>query len=74
MATKTPKRYQRIPARDFALSKGHYPINTPGRARSALARIAANGTPAQQQKVRRAVHRKYPNMAVSGIRKKLRGN
>lgn len=67
--TKVPKKYRRLPASAFALSKGHYPINTPKRARSALARISANGTPAQKTKVRRAVKRKYPKMQVSGLKK-----
>ena len=68
MAAKqtVPKKYRNIPAGDFALGKGHYPINTPKRARSALARIAANGTPAQQATVRSKVAKKYPNIAVAG--------
>lgn len=64
-----PKKYRRLPASAFALSKGHYPINTKKRARSALARISANGTPVQRTKVRAAVHRKYPKMTVSGLKK-----
>lgn len=68
--TATPKKYRGISASNFALGKGRYPINTPGRARSALARISANGTPAQKTTVRRAVKAKYPKMQVLGLRKK----
>jgi hypothetical protein len=42
-----------------------YPINTQARAVSALARVAANGTPAEKSKVRAAVARKYPDLPSS---------
>jgi hypothetical protein len=60
--TPVPKKYRKVPAGDFALGKGHYPINTPKRARNALSRVAQNGTPADQKKVRAAVKRKYPKI------------
>jgi len=41
-----------------------YPVDTPERARSALARVKANGTPAEQETVRRKVKEKYPQMNV----------
>jgi len=63
---KVPKKYRSVPAGDFALSKGKYPINTAKRARSALSRIAANGTPAQQKTVQAAVRKKYPAIKVAG--------
>lgn len=71
MAAKstTPKKYRGISASNFALGKGRYPINTAGRARSALARVTANGTPAQQSTVRAAVHKKYPNMQIAALKK-----
>jgi len=63
-----PKKYRALPASDFALGPGRYPINTPARARNALARIAQNGTPAQQTTVQTAVRKKYPNIAVGGMK------
>ncbi len=61
-----------LPASDFALpghgagknGKGHgaYPIDTPGRARAALSRGAANASPAEQATIRRKVHEKYPSI------------
>jgi hypothetical protein len=72
MATSNsiPKKYKSIKPSDFALAPGEYPIDTIGRARSALARVAANGTPAEQQKVRDAVAAKYPSINVTGASKK----
>lgn len=64
---KVKGRYPGV--KSFALGKGKYPINTKKRARSALSRIAAHGTPAQKTRVRRAVKRKYPSIKVSGLKK-----
>jgi hypothetical protein len=61
-----PKKYRKLPASDFALGDGRYPINTPKRARSALSRIVGNGTPAQQVTVQTAVRKRYPSIAVGG--------
>jgi hypothetical protein len=61
-----PKKYRNLPASDFALGNGRYPINTPARARNALARIGANGSPGQQATVRAKVAKKYPGIAVAG--------
>ena len=44
--------------------KRSYPIEDLAHARNALARISQFGTSAQKAKVRAAVHRKYPSMAV----------
>lgn len=65
-----PKKYRGLKPSDFALGAGRYPINTPGRARNALARVAQNGTPAQQATVRAKVARKYPGIAVAGKKRK----
>lgn len=65
--TKPKSRYPGV--KSFALGKGKYPINTKGRARSALSRISANGSQAQKTKVRRAVARKFPSIKVSGLKK-----
>jgi len=70
--TAVPKKYRNVPAGDFALGKGKYPVNTPKRARSALSRIAQNGTPAQQKTVQAAVRKKYPSIAVNGRKGKSR--
>ena len=47
-------------------AKGRYPIDTPGRARNALARAAQNEPPATQGKIKAAVKKKYPSIAVGG--------
>jgi hypothetical protein len=51
---------------DFALPGQRYPIDTPGRARNALARGAQNATPAEQATIKRKVAAKYPAIAVGG--------
>lgn len=67
-----------LPANNFALkgkdpdvkgAKGTYPIDTPGRARSAISRGAANATPAQQATIKKAVAKKYPKIKVAGVSK-----
>ena len=55
-----------IPNGNFALPPDGYPIDTPGRARDALARAKTNATPAQRAQIRRAVFAKYPSIKVSG--------
>jgi hypothetical protein len=60
------KKRNDLPKSDFAIpSTRSYPIDTEARARSALARVDANGTPAEQKQVRAAVKQKYPDMDVS---------
>lgn len=47
----------------FALPKEEkYPIPDIEHARNALARVAQNGTAAEQKKVRAAVEKKYPSL------------
>ncbi len=49
--------------RNFAIpSQRKYPIEDKAHARNALSRVSANGTEAEKQKVRSAVHRKYPSI------------
>jgi hypothetical protein len=55
-----------IPKGDFAVPPSGYPIDTPGRARDALSRVSANGTPKEKAQVKAAVRAKYPNIAVDG--------
>jgi hypothetical protein len=72
MARITSKERQGLPKGDFALpgkgkgpqgkGPGSYPIDTPGRARNALARGAQNASPAQQSRIKAAVKRKYPGI------------
>ena len=70
MSKLTAKARKRLPAKDFALGKGHYPIEDANHARNALARVSQFGTPAEKSKVRAAVRRKYPNI---GKKKKNTG-
>lgn len=76
------KEREKLPSRDFALpgkgtgkggkGPGSYPIDTKGRARSALSRGAANASPAEDAEIKRKVKAKYPSINVGG-RKNERG-
>lgn len=57
-----------IAAGDFALPGQRYPVDTPGRARNALARGAQNASPAEQAKIKAKVKSKYPSIAVGGTK------
>ena len=63
--TKAPKSSYAIPPGSPVGGKGRaaYPINTEGRARNALARVSAHGSPAEKKMVHAAVKRKYPALA-----------
>lgn len=52
-----------ISSNNFALPGRRYPIHDIGHARNALARVAQNGTPEEKNKVKGAVHKKYPSLA-----------
>lgn len=60
----TAAERHRLPASDFAGSaeKESYPIDTPGRARSALSRVSQFGSESLKAKVRAKVHAKYPDI------------
>ena len=58
----TAKGRKHIAPGNFALPGRRYPIHDESHARNALSRVAQNGTPEEQAKVRAAVHRKYPNI------------
>lgn len=63
-------RYKGMSKSQMALpGEGKYPIDSPARARNALARAAQNATPAQQAKVRAAVKKKYPSIQVTSPKK-----
>jgi hypothetical protein len=68
MARLTTQQRKALPSKDFALGKGHYPINDANHARNALARISEYGSPSEQATVREKVHAKFPGMG--GMRPK----
>lgn len=53
----------------FALPGKKYRIDDKAHAKNALARVAANGTPAQKAHVQRAVKAKFPSINVTGLNK-----
>jgi hypothetical protein len=65
----TPRTRARMKPQSFALPKERkYPINDKQHATVALARVKQHGTPEQKRKVRLAVHRKYPNLQIKGLK------
>jgi hypothetical protein len=74
------KQREKLPSKDFALpgkgsgkggkGPGSYPIDTPGRARNALSRGAANASPGQQAEIKRKVEAKYPSIDVAKRKEK----
>ena len=68
----TAHERQDLPRGDFALpgkgkgpkgaGSGSYPIPDASHARNALARVAQHGNPKEKAEVRKAVHRKYPDI------------
>ena len=58
----TTKGRKHIAEENFALPGRRYPIHDSAHARNALARVAQNGTPEEQAKVKSAVHKKYPGI------------
>jgi hypothetical protein len=66
MAVLTAATRKKIPAKNFALAGGRYPINDPAHARNALARAAQHASPEEQTTIKRKVRAKYPSIAVAG--------
>lgn len=69
---KSPKlttaKRKALPPSSFGLpSTKKYPIDTPGRARDALGRVAQHGGPAEKAVVRARVAKKYPGINVTGV-------
>jgi hypothetical protein len=64
MSKLTAAARKHIPAKNFALPGGRYPIEDASHARNALVRVSQHGTPEEKAKVRAAVHRKYPSIGV----------
>ena len=58
----TTKGRKHIKEENFALPGRRYPIHDESHARNALARVAQNGTPEEIDKVKAAVHAKYPGI------------
>jgi hypothetical protein len=57
------KQRKKLSKKSFALpGKRKYPIPDKAHARNALARVAQNGTPAEQKKVRAAVRKRFPSI------------
>ena len=62
MARLTSKDRKDLPAKDFAGPDRSYPINDMSHARNALSRVSQFGTRELKEKVRAAVHRKFPGI------------
>lgn len=65
MAVLTTTGRKHIKSKNFALPGRKYPIQDIAHARNALARVSQFGSPAEQAKVRAAVHKKYPSLKKS---------
>jgi hypothetical protein len=61
--TLSTKDRKRLKKKSFALpGKRKYPIPDKAHARNALARVAQNGSPGEQKKVRAAVTKRFPSL------------
>jgi len=72
MSVLSGKQRKNLPSNAFAIpskapGSGSYPIPDKAHARDALSRVSANGSPAEKAQVRAAVHRRYPDIGVSGV-------
>lgn len=73
MTRLTARKRRRLRSTSFAIPERRaYPINDKTHARNALAMVAAHGTPSEKRRVRAAVHRKYPDIKVSGLKRRRR--
>lgn len=72
MAKLTYKKRKELPKSSFVFKKDRsYPIEDESHARNALARVSQHGTPEEKAKVRAAVHKRYPNIEISGKKKEM---
>jgi hypothetical protein len=62
-----------IAQHNFALPGSRYPIHDVAHARNALSRIAQYGSEEEIEKVRHAVHKKYPHLAEEQEEHKAKG-
>jgi hypothetical protein len=66
----TAKNRKKLSKKTFALpGKRKYPIPDEEHARNALARVAQNGTPAEQKKVKAAVKKRFPSIGKKSSKK-----
>lgn len=61
----TTKKRNNLSDKSFALPGRRYPIPDEAHGRDALARVSANGTPTEQDMVRKEVARRFPGVKVS---------
>lgn len=64
MAKLTAKKRNALPAKDFAGPDRSFPVDTPGRARSALGR-STEFHPELKAKIKAKVHKKFPGIQMS---------
>lgn len=62
MARLTASDRKALPAKDFAGPDRSYPIPDVSHARNALSRVSQYGYPELKERVRAAVHRKFPDI------------
>jgi hypothetical protein len=62
MARLTSQDRKDLPAKDFAGPDRSYPIPDASHARNALSRVSQYGYPELKERVRAAVHRKFPDI------------
>ena len=62
MARLTAETRNSLPSKDFAGPERSYPIQDKAHARNALSRVSQNGYSSLKEKVRAAVHRKFPDI------------
>ena len=62
MSKLTSAERNALPDSDFAGPNRSYPIEDPSHARNALSRVAQNGGPALQSKVKAKVHAKFTDI------------
>jgi hypothetical protein len=64
------KQRKKLRKKQFALpGKRKYPIPDKAHARNALARVAQNGTPSEQRKVKAAVKKRFPSIGKKSKKK-----
>ncbi|UQX87113.1 hypothetical protein M6D93_12460 [Jatrophihabitans telluris] len=64
------KDRKKLSKKEFALpGKRKYPIPDKAHARNALARVAQNGTPAEEKKVKSAVKKRFPSIGKKKAKK-----
>ena len=62
MGLLSTKKRNSLPESEFAVPGRKYPVNDPNHARAALSRVSANGSPKEQEEVKRKVRAKFPSI------------